>query len=82
MDNGFELAAEPDTDSATKDGVTDPNSSDRAKAALGISIRYSRNQLPGETAFEFQAKLVDPATKSVIASERAMMRVPSPNAAH
>ena len=81
MDNGFALAAEPDTDSATKHGVTDPTSGDRAKAALGISIRYSRNQLPGETAFEFQAKLVDPATKSVIASEHSMMRVTSPNAA-
>ena len=81
MDNGFALAAEPDTDSATKHGVTDPTSGDRPKAALGISIRYSRNQLPGETAFEFQAKLVDPATKSVIASEHSMMRVTSPNAA-
>lgn len=82
MDNGFELAAEPDTESPTKDPAADPNSDEGARATLGIHIRFSRHELPGKTAFEFQAKLVDPATKSAIAVGHSMVDLPRPNAAH
>ena len=82
MDNGFELAAEPDTESPTKDPAADQNSGDGARATLGIHIRFSRHEVPGKTAFEFQAKLVDPATKSAIAVGHSMVDLPRPNAAH
>jgi len=82
MDNGFELAAEPDNESPTKDPAADPNSDEGARATLGIHIRFSRHELPGKTAFEFQAKLVDPATKSAIAVGHSMVDLPRPNAAH